>query len=45
MLAKEPVYYTQTTLISKPTTTGFTGLTSYSQADKIRWDRFGHFLR
>ncbi len=37
MLAKEPVFYTQTTLIAKPTSTGFTGLTSYSESDKIRW--------
>ncbi len=44
VLAKEPVFYTQTTLIAKPTTTGFTGLTSYSEADKIRWDVEEHFL-
>ncbi len=37
LLAKEPVFYTQTTLIAKPTTTGFTGLTSYGDSDKIRW--------
>ena len=37
LLAKEPVFYTQNTLIAKPTTTGFTGLTSYGEADKIRW--------
>ncbi len=37
LIAREPVFFTQTTLISKPTTTGFTGLTSYSQMDKIRW--------
>ncbi len=37
LLAKEPIYWTQTTLIAKPTTTGFVGLTSYSDADKILW--------
>ncbi len=38
MINREPVFYTQTTMISKPTTTGFTGLTSYSSTDKIRWE-------
>ncbi len=38
LIAKEPMFYTQNTLISKPTTTGFTGLTSYSASDKIRWE-------
>jgi hypothetical protein len=38
MIAKEPIFYTQTTLIAKPTTVGFTGLTSYGEADKIRWE-------
>ena len=37
-LSREPIFYTQTTLISKPTTTGYTGLTSYSENDKIRWE-------
>src|SRR5581483_3751413 len=45
ILAREPVFYTQTTLISKPTTTGFTGLTSYSESDKIRWEVTETFLR
>src|SRR5262249_8801966 len=38
LLAREPMFYTQTTMISKPTTTGFTGLTSYSEADKVRFE-------
>ncbi|MFO0605835.1 MAG: hypothetical protein U0324_21810 [Polyangiales bacterium] len=37
-LAREPAYYTQTTLIAKPTTTGFVGLTSYSELQKVRWE-------
>src|SRR3954470_3753540 len=36
LVAREPAFYTQTTLISKPTTTGFTGLTFYGEAQKIR---------
>src|SRR4029079_14113637 len=44
LLAKEPVFYTQTTLIAKPTTTGFTGLTSYGASDKIRWQVTEHSL-
>src|SRR6187200_2295658 len=37
LIAKEPVFATQNTMISKPATTGFVGLTMYSQVDKIRW--------
>ena len=37
LLAKEPVFVTQNTLIAKPTNSGFVGLTSYSSVDKIRW--------
>jgi hypothetical protein len=37
LLAREPVFATQNTLIAKPTTTGFTGLTQYSSVDKVRW--------
>ena len=44
LLAREPVFYTQTTLISKPTHGGFTGLTSYNTADKIRWEVTENFL-
>ncbi len=38
MIEREPVFYTQTTMIAKPTTTGFVGLTSYSNMEKIRWE-------
>jgi hypothetical protein len=38
IIAQEPAFYTQTTMISKPTTTGFVGLTSYSELQKIRWE-------
>jgi hypothetical protein len=37
LIAKEPVFVTQNTLIAKPTTSGFVGLTSYGSVDKIRW--------
>jgi hypothetical protein len=37
LLAKEPVFVTQNTLIGKPTNSGFVGLTSYNSVDKIRW--------
>jgi hypothetical protein len=38
IIAREPVFYTQTTLIAKPTSTGYTGLTSYSENEKVRWE-------
>jgi hypothetical protein len=38
MIEREPIYYTQTTMIAKPTTSGFVGLTSYSNLEKIRWE-------
>jgi len=44
LLAREPVFYTQTTMISKPTTTGFTGLTSYSESTSIRWEVTENYL-
>ncbi len=44
LLAREPVFYTQTTLIAKPTHGGFTGLTQYTQADKVRWEVTENFL-
>jgi hypothetical protein len=44
MLAREPVFYTQTTIIAKPTHGGFTGMTQYSAADKIRWEVTENFL-
>lgn len=37
-LRREPVFFTQTTLIAKPPSTGFVGLTSYSELQKIRWE-------
>ena len=44
MLAQEPVFYTQSTLIQKPTHGGFVGLTSYNQSDKIRWEVTENYL-
>jgi hypothetical protein len=44
MLAREPVFYTQTTIIAKPTHGGFTGMTQYTAADKIRWEVTENFL-
>ncbi len=44
VIAREPVYYTQTTMIAKPASTGFVGLTSYSNLEKIRWEVTEHAL-
>ncbi|MFO0628801.1 MAG: hypothetical protein U0325_24720 [Polyangiales bacterium] len=38
MRAQEPVFYTQTTLIAKPSTGGFVGVTDYSPLEKVRWE-------
>nr|MBK7065357.1 hypothetical protein [Deltaproteobacteria bacterium] len=38
VLRREPVFYTQTTMIAKPASTGFVGLTSYSELQKVRWE-------
>jgi hypothetical protein len=38
VLRQEPVFYTQTTMIAKPPSTGFVGLTSYSELQKVRWE-------
>ncbi len=44
LLAREPAFYTQTTIIAKPATIGFTGITSYSDSNKIRWEVSERFL-
>ena len=38
MRAREPVFHTQTTIIAKPTTGGFVGVTDYSPLEKVRWE-------
>lgn len=38
MRAREPVFHTQTTIIAKPSTGGFVGVTDYSPLEKIRWE-------
>lgn len=44
MIAREPVFYTQTTMIAKPPSTGFVGLTSYGYLEKVRWEVTERFL-
>ncbi len=44
MIEREPVFYTQTTMIAKPTTSGFVGLTSYGNLEKVRWEVTEHAL-
>ncbi len=44
VLRQEPAFYTQTTMIAKPPSTGFVGLTSYSELQKIRWEVTEHLL-
>lgn len=38
MRAQEPSFYTQTTIIAKPPTGGFVGVTDYSPLERVRWE-------
>jgi hypothetical protein len=37
VLAREPAFYSQSTLLSQPAGSGFLGLTTHSRTDQIRW--------